>query len=82
MEKPKGRGRGRVAVPVRRMVKVSVPIDVETHAKLAAAAALEGRPAGAIVAEWVRANLSGLYLVDRRGRTGQVDPPADEGVAA
>lgn len=72
------RRRKPAVAPQSRSVKCSVPLRVEVHAKLAAAAALRGMPAGALAAEFIEGQLRYMVIVDRRKSPADADP--DSGV--
>jgi hypothetical protein len=63
--------------PVRR-IKTTVFLDVETHTKLAGAAALAGMDRSAFAAAAIRDAVSSIVLFDRkagqRKRSGRADP--------
>jgi hypothetical protein len=52
--------------PVRPPVKTSVPLDVGTHAKLCAVSALRGVDRSRLAAQFIRAGLRGVVVIDKR----------------
>lgn len=57
-----------------RIVKCTVLLRVETHARLAAAAALRGCDRSAFAAECIEAGLKGVIVIDKRKPADHVDP--------
>ena len=60
------RRRTPASAAARPPVKTSVPLDVNTHAKLCAIAALRGVDRSALAAEFIRAGLRGVLVIDKR----------------
>lgn len=56
-------------------VKVSVPLDVETHAKLAAYAALRRVPMSSVIASAVRDVVGSMVVFDRSVKATRADSP-------
>jgi hypothetical protein len=63
----------------RQAVKTSVPLDKVTHARLCALAALRGVDRSILSAQFIRAGLRGVSIVERHNAGG---PEPDDDVAA
>lgn len=74
MAKPTRRS---AATQAQRTVKTSVLLGVETHAKLAALAALRGVPMSTVMAEAIADAVSSMVVFDRASK---VPKPADSPV--
>jgi hypothetical protein len=61
----------KAAVFARPPVKTSVPLDVRTHAKLCACAALRGVDRSSLAAEFIKAGLRDVVVLDSRRKSGQ-----------
>jgi hypothetical protein len=61
---------------------MTVCLDVNTHARLAAAAALRGMDRSAFAAEAIRTALVGYVVIDRRSKPADGDDPSGEEVSA
>lgn len=83
MSAPTPRKRKAAAPLVERTVKTSIVIGAELHTKLAAAAAMRGVPANAIVVEALTDALGGIVVFDRRKGVdrGKVDDRPSPGLA-
>lgn len=69
----------------RKTVKCTVVLDVDTHTKLAAAAALRGCDRSTIAAEAIRSAVGSIVVFDRADRrrsAGHGDPDSGEVSAA
>ena len=75
------RNRKSADVQASRIVKCSVSLDVATHARLSAAAALEGIDKSTYMSRCIIESLKGIVLFDRRSSTGRVDLSSGEGSA-
>ena len=60
------RRRGSAAPSARKFVMASVKLDVATHARVAAAAALEGMDKSAWMSKAITEALTGIVVFDRR----------------
>lgn len=93
MNQPTPRRRKGAVASSRPTVKMTVVIDVDTHSRLAAAAALSKSDRSAYAVSLIKRGLKGLVLIDRRKSSdlvkvdgsasdgGQVDPDADSDAA-
>ena len=55
-----------------RPVKTSVPLDVDTHSRLAAMASRRRMPASALAAEFIKAGVRSIIVIDRAKSAGRV----------
>lgn len=63
-------------------VSASVRLDVATHARVAAAAALEGIDKSTYMARAIKASLKGIVVVNRQAKSGdKADSSCEEGSA-
>lgn len=73
MAEERPRKRRTAATQPRKTVKASIVLDVQTHARLAAAAALRGMDRSALAAEFITEGLKGLVIVNRGKFADNVD---------
>jgi hypothetical protein len=59
-------------------VKCTVLLDLETHARLAAAAAMRRCDRSALAAGFIREGLRGVVVFDKGNPADRVDPASDE----
>lgn len=63
---------------VSRTVKTTVVLDANTHARLAAAASMDGMDRSAWAARCIADALKGVVVIDRRKSNDHVDPSGEK----